>query len=55
MKDYYIEKRGKIYYFRFKDPLSGKILPARSSSQKNRDLAINGPPLSMKKSKRTLA
>lgn len=40
MKDFYTEKRGKIYYFRFKDPLTGKILPARSSGQKNRDLAI---------------
>lgn len=51
MKDFYIEKRGKIYYFRFKAPLSGKMFPARSSGQKNRDLAIKWAILEYEKMK----
>jgi integrase len=51
MKDFYAEKRGKVYYIRFKDPLTGKILSARSSGQRNRDLAIKWAALEYEKMK----
>lgn len=51
MKDFYAEKRGKIYYIRFKDPLTGRVLPARTSGQKNRDLAIKWAALEYEKMK----
>lgn len=39
-KDFYIEPRDGIYYFRFRDPITGKIGNGKSSRLRNRDAAI---------------
>lgn len=39
-RDYQIIKRNGIYYFRFRDPVTGKVMSGKSSRLRNRDAAI---------------
>lgn len=39
-RDYQITKRGGIYYFRFRDPVSGEVMSGKSSRLRNKNAAI---------------